>query len=777
MKIALGLVAFVATAILNAPLTLRSQAAPGQNLFSTDASVDPGAIADPSSSSDDNGYADGVRAINTSRWAEAIAIFTRVARQGGSHAEGALYWKAYAENKQGQSDAALETCSELRRFKDTSSWLDDCGAIEIEILASRGRLVPPQAQQSDNMKLLALASLMQHDEKRALNEIDEILNSNGSSEKLKQGAVFIMGQHHSDTVYPQIARLSLVDGDVRIARGQQDRPNKEAFWEEAENDLPLEAGYNIVTGEGRAEIELEDASTLYLAPNSVLTINALSSTAGIPHTEMALLSGTVTLHVRPYVFGETFILLTPTDEVVTRYPQTAYSRISSYTDGIAFTSIGGGVLGVQGAGEQSATPGRTLYFKEGHRVLDAGPIHPPDFTAWDQWVADRTATREQATAEALKQSGLSAPIPGLADLAGKGSFFPCEPYGTCWNPTENVAPQPQSAPAAEAHTTPEQGEEVSHAVADDPATQTTQTGRNIRFIGPPAASGPPSGPPPDEFTAFEDMFPCVPDQLRYLFPRYRNLPWAWAVCHSGSWIAQNNRYVWVVGRRHHHPSVHWIKYGSTVAFVPIHPRDVKDHLPVNRKADVFAVNLKSGHAIERLQFGNEHSIALMKEPPKELRIAALAPLPHVGEPQMEAHSLKEFCAAKGAPIKTAGTPITFSAKSQSFMMTHEVIRDGHATAVMTPMGNRGGDLQSHSGALTGSGNHGGGSSGGFHGGNTSSGSASAHSGGSSSSLGGGGSHSGGGSVASGGGASHNSGGSASSSPAGSAASPPAATHH
>ncbi len=60
-------------------------------------------------------YADGTRAIDENRWPDAAGLFDRVAQMHGEHAEGALYWKAYAENKEGQSANALSTCGELRK--------------------------------------------------------------------------------------------------------------------------------------------------------------------------------------------------------------------------------------------------------------------------------------------------------------------------------------------------------------------------------------------------------------------------------------------------------------------------------------------------------------------------------------------------------------------------------------------------------------------------------------------------------------------------------------
>src|SRR5271154_7194315 len=62
------------------------------------------------STPDNSLYDGGMRAINDSHWANAEAIFTMVANQHSDHSDGALYWKSYAEKKQGHAKVALETC-------------------------------------------------------------------------------------------------------------------------------------------------------------------------------------------------------------------------------------------------------------------------------------------------------------------------------------------------------------------------------------------------------------------------------------------------------------------------------------------------------------------------------------------------------------------------------------------------------------------------------------------------------------------------------------------
>ena len=191
--------------------------------------------------------ADGTRAIDQGRWSDAVKIFSQVAAQHGDHADAALYWKAYAENKLGESKASAKSCSELRTGYPKSRWLEDCGALEVEIRARSGKPVVIDPSQSDDVKLLALNLMLRRDEPRALAEIQEILKGD-SSEKLKKEAEFILGNHYSDTTYAQIVRISYVEGDVRIQRGDPSGKPGGAVWEKAIANLPVESGFSLATG-------------------------------------------------------------------------------------------------------------------------------------------------------------------------------------------------------------------------------------------------------------------------------------------------------------------------------------------------------------------------------------------------------------------------------------------------------------------------------------------------------------------------------------------------
>ena len=651
----------------------------GQALLSS-GSLDGVGGESSSTAPDSNQYANGLRALREARWKDAESYFDQVVKDQGRHAEGALYWKAYAEEKKGEAMAALNTCHELSHSHPGSSWNEECGALEVQIRSKNNLRVDPASAQSDEVKLLALNSLIYKNESRALAQISEILNGD-SSERLKQGALYILGEHHDNVTYPQIVHLSHVEGDVRIARGARSGHPGDAPWEKAVAGLSLETGFSLATGAGKAEIEFENASTLYLAENSVLVLNDLHTTVGVPFTELALLTGTVSLDIQPFVANEVFLLKTPTDEVVSRYPDRAYFRVDSYLDAMAITPLSTGLLRTPGDAQQELVAGQTLFYLDGQRIEYAGAKDSAALASWDQWVAVRLAERSKAIREVLKASGLTAPVPGLAEMQNQGTFFDCPPYGTCWEPADagvkKVSAQPQQAQAMlqeadhnagpTSAVAPLSRQDFGFPCAPEPALATASrdavTGRNVATTAGDAQTG---------------------------------HPYDWAVCHAGGWIYRDAHYVWVAGqRRHHHPAYLWVKSGQTVAFVPVHPRDVKDQPPVNRKEVVFVLKDRKGMQIEQTQLNPGNPIELMKTAPKEFRGAPVQTLAVAEEPHLVARQLRDALVGKNAVARSGSVPISFDRRTQSFLMARQVMDGRKNGTVIAPLNNRSGNLQEH----------------------------------------------------------------------------------
>jgi hypothetical protein len=697
-------------------------------------------------------YAQGTRAINEGRWSDAESIFATVAGQKGEHTDGALYWKAYAAKKQGRAQPALDTCAELRRDYPKSRWIEECGALEIEIRSKSNQPVQPHVNDSDDVKLLALNELLRRDEAAGMEQIQEILNGD-SSEKLKNGAQFLLGHYYSDATYAQIVRISRVEGDVRIARGEEAERSTGASWEKAVDGLPLETGFSLVTGAGRAEVEFEDASTLYLAENSVLAFNDLHTADGVPYTVLALLSGTVSLHLRPYIAGEWFYLNTPTDTIAAKYRDRIDVRVSSYLDATAITPLNDGELRIVGIAPQNLVIGHTLYLRNGGRVNEAGSSDPEAFAEWDQWVEQRVDQRSAAIDAVMKASGLTQPIPGLAEMDGQGKFFDCAPYGTCWEPNNVFAReqesnlQPKAQPAA--GDAPPQTEE---AMGDDSAASMPVLGYDEFFPCYPLNSSGYS-----LFGGYDSGRVRIIDYSDALNPysdalNPSSFPYYWAVCHAGGWIRRGHGYVWVAGhKRHHQGAGHWVKSGHKTAYVPIHPYDAKGRPPINRKEEVFVVNNKRGLAMELARLDPALPVKVLDGPPREFNKAFYPTLTHVDAPQMVAYLVMDaFFGVNSASVRATGIPLSFDHKSQSFMMARQVVQGSKSVTIAAPMNNGRGNLQSRADHFSGGGGgyHGGGSSGGNYHSSGVSGSSSgsgSHGGGSGGYHGGGGSSSGGGS--------------------------------
>jgi hypothetical protein len=417
------------------------------------------------------------------------------------------------------------------------------------------------------------------------------------------------------------------------------------------------------------------------------------------------------------------------------YPTKMYERVSSYLDVMTITPL-----------KTSEPKLETVTYSAAGRV--AKPADPAQFADWDNWVANRVTERSTIMTAMMKASGLTAPLPGLADMKDQGTFFPCAPYGTCWTPSHLPSEQ-LSAP------------EPTHEAAQISAPHSQSASPTPQAVGPAPAP-----------LLRDTFFPCPPTRVRSLVARnpitgkqnvlystITPMPYDWTVCHAGAWIYHQHRYAWVAGgRRHHHCPVHWVKNGRTMAYVPIHPKDVPGKAPLNQVHGVFALANKHQGSVEVARLDPSHGIKLLAEPPKQFRSADAPVLARAANPEVQAHHLSDVMVArKASDLKMPGTRLTFDHRSQSFTVAkHDAtgLRSGAERAVVNNHigsiqarlgGGGGGNYSTHSGASF--------SGGGTHAGGGSSAGAS-HSGGG----GGGGSHGGGG-FSGGGGGSHGGGGS------------------
>src|SRR5260370_40495917 len=105
-------------------------------------------------------YDNGREDLDEDRYDQAAAKFKQLADMNGPQTDAALYWKAYAENRQGKRDAALATIADVKRRLPQSRWMKDARALGIEVRQSTGHPPHPENQSDEELRMLALQGIM-----------------------------------------------------------------------------------------------------------------------------------------------------------------------------------------------------------------------------------------------------------------------------------------------------------------------------------------------------------------------------------------------------------------------------------------------------------------------------------------------------------------------------------------------------------------------------------------------------------------------------------------
>ncbi len=141
-------------------------------------------------------YDSGTRLLDEHKYDEAIQRFDRVIASKSDRTDGALYWKAYALNRIGKRDEAIAALAVLRRDYPNSHWLNDAQALEAEVKQNAGQPVSPADESNEDIKLMAINSLMNADPERAIPLLEGLLKSNATP-RVKDRAMFVLTQNRS----------------------------------------------------------------------------------------------------------------------------------------------------------------------------------------------------------------------------------------------------------------------------------------------------------------------------------------------------------------------------------------------------------------------------------------------------------------------------------------------------------------------------------------------------------------------------------------------------
>jgi len=244
-----------------------------------------------------------------------------------------------------------------------------------------------------------------------------------------------VAQQDDDTIAgrPAIAWLTVVEGDIRYSPNNE-RLDSRKPWEQAEEDMPIDAKSALAAEDGRAEIEFQDGIKIYLAEDSMLTFQSLRMRDGKLDAKVSLERGTATVFI-PKTTSDSLVFGTQVHHM--RMDADTFARVDSYSNGTGITARMDGGVTVQGKKETKFAKDEGLFFPAGQETPQAG-VRVAAQPSWDHWadslVAARPAMVIQPCAKRLtfstQPSACGAPLvlPWCVGLPASRPWTPdCDP--------------------------------------------------------------------------------------------------------------------------------------------------------------------------------------------------------------------------------------------------------------------------------------------------------------------------------------------------------------
>jgi HEAT repeat protein len=172
-------------------------------------------------------FREGRDLIENAQWARAAEKFRNfvVSFPKDRDIDAALYWLAYAYKQQGMFREAGRQLGVLLKNYPRSNWADEAEAMVVEIaphLAEGGEVQAAviEGKKDDELKIVALQSLFEADEERAIRYVVEWLRPGSTATRtMKEAGVSLLGSHGGQRAVPallEIARNQQQDAELRL---------------------------------------------------------------------------------------------------------------------------------------------------------------------------------------------------------------------------------------------------------------------------------------------------------------------------------------------------------------------------------------------------------------------------------------------------------------------------------------------------------------------------------------------------------------------------------
>jgi HEAT repeat protein len=154
-------------------------------------------------------YDEGQKALREQNWTEAADQFKKAIKADKEQADASMYWRSHALYKAGRRSEAERQVRSLERKYPDSRWVKEAQLLEIEHNGAEPILsgTAGGSDLDEELRMYALAQLMDRDPERALPLVLDMMNST-DSENVRSDTLFMLGMSDDPRAQQLIAQIA-----------------------------------------------------------------------------------------------------------------------------------------------------------------------------------------------------------------------------------------------------------------------------------------------------------------------------------------------------------------------------------------------------------------------------------------------------------------------------------------------------------------------------------------------------------------------------------------
>ncbi len=233
--------------------------------------------------SGEDAYSIGSDHIDHGRYSKAAKAYD-IAIEKGYRVDASMYWKAYALNRAGEADRALDVLSGLQKKYPDSRWSDEARELKAEI-SPRGGI-----RGGDDLKLIALQSLLMSNPEQGIPILKKYLRGDRTSEE-KVKALYLLVQSGSEEAVAMSAEIAMDsnDPDLQLAAirnlgifggPESERMLEDLYWNSPNRDVKrrILQSFQISGAVDPVVKVLEDEPSPELRADAIQTLGVMGAT-------------------------------------------------------------------------------------------------------------------------------------------------------------------------------------------------------------------------------------------------------------------------------------------------------------------------------------------------------------------------------------------------------------------------------------------------------------------------------------------------------------------